>query len=144
VFFYQSPYGGRVFFDELGPPWPKHPCTDNSSIPAAISHPTTLPKRTRGLRYAWQRNGWEPCDLLNIQDLSDGVVGIAARVGEDRFVLLANSSDLPILSELEPPDCEELVFIREMQNRIHQLSVFADDGATGEITAFAISITKED
>jgi hypothetical protein len=28
VFFYQSPYGGRVFFDELGPPWPKHPCTD--------------------------------------------------------------------------------------------------------------------
>src|SRR5688572_18159931 len=25
VFFYQSPYGGRVFFDELGPPWPKHP-----------------------------------------------------------------------------------------------------------------------
>jgi hypothetical protein len=29
VYFYQSPYGGRVFFDELGPPWPKHPCTDN-------------------------------------------------------------------------------------------------------------------
>jgi hypothetical protein len=29
VYFYQSPDGGRVFFDELGPPWPKHPCTDN-------------------------------------------------------------------------------------------------------------------
>src|SRR5215471_11377870 len=29
VFFYQSPYGGRVFFDDLGPPWPKHACTDN-------------------------------------------------------------------------------------------------------------------
>lgn len=28
VFFYQSPAGGRVFFDALGPPWPKHPCTD--------------------------------------------------------------------------------------------------------------------
>lgn len=27
VFFYRSPDGGRVFFDELGPPWPKHPCT---------------------------------------------------------------------------------------------------------------------
>jgi len=34
VFFYQSPHGGRVFFDELGPPWSKHPCTDN---PAAVS-----------------------------------------------------------------------------------------------------------
>lgn len=29
VFFYQSPAGGRVFFDDLGWPWPKHPCTDN-------------------------------------------------------------------------------------------------------------------
>ena len=28
VFFYQSPYGGRVFFNELGPPWDKHGCTD--------------------------------------------------------------------------------------------------------------------
>lgn len=27
VFFYQNEYGSRVFFDELGPPWPKHPCT---------------------------------------------------------------------------------------------------------------------
>jgi hypothetical protein len=29
VFFYQAPSGGRVFFDDLGWPWPKHPCTDN-------------------------------------------------------------------------------------------------------------------
>lgn len=29
VFFYQSPNGGRVFFDDVGWPWPKHPCTDN-------------------------------------------------------------------------------------------------------------------
>lgn len=31
MFFYQSPFGGRVFFDDLGPPWPKHPCTDHAS-----------------------------------------------------------------------------------------------------------------
>lgn len=28
VYFYQSPDDGRVFFDEIGPPWPKHACTD--------------------------------------------------------------------------------------------------------------------
>jgi hypothetical protein len=28
VYFYQNEFGSRVFFDELGPPWPKHPCTD--------------------------------------------------------------------------------------------------------------------
>jgi hypothetical protein len=30
VFFYQNEFGSRVYFDELGPPWPKHPCTDRS------------------------------------------------------------------------------------------------------------------
>lgn len=30
VFFYQNEFGSRVYFDELGPPWPKHPCTDQS------------------------------------------------------------------------------------------------------------------
>lgn len=29
VYFYQSPFGGRVFFDNLRWPWPKHSCTDN-------------------------------------------------------------------------------------------------------------------
>lgn len=28
VFYYQNEYGSRVYFDQLGPPWPKHPCTD--------------------------------------------------------------------------------------------------------------------
>ncbi len=28
VYFYQNQHGSRVFFDELGKPWPKHPCTD--------------------------------------------------------------------------------------------------------------------
>lgn len=32
VFFYQNAYGSEVYFDDLGPPWQKHPCTDNSDI----------------------------------------------------------------------------------------------------------------
>ena len=31
VFFYKSPFGGSVYFDQIGPPWPKHPCTDHRS-----------------------------------------------------------------------------------------------------------------
>lgn len=30
VYFYQSKDGGRVYFDSMGWPWPKHPCTDSS------------------------------------------------------------------------------------------------------------------
>ncbi|MCD6050475.1 MAG: hypothetical protein K0Q55_1878 [Verrucomicrobia bacterium] len=46
VYFYQSPYGGRVFFDELGPPWPKHPCTDN---PVMRDHFSSVESRARFL-----------------------------------------------------------------------------------------------
>jgi hypothetical protein len=31
VFYYQNEFGSRVYFDEIGWPWPKHPCTDNST-----------------------------------------------------------------------------------------------------------------
>ena len=32
VYFYQSPDGGKVYFDELGHPWPKHPCMDQATV----------------------------------------------------------------------------------------------------------------
>lgn len=40
VFFYRSPHNGRVFFDDVGWPWPKHGCfisadTKDEQIPAA-------------------------------------------------------------------------------------------------------------
>lgn len=28
VYFYKNEAGSRVYFDEIGPPWPKHPCLD--------------------------------------------------------------------------------------------------------------------
>ncbi len=33
VFFYSNHFGSKVYFDDLGPPWPKHPCTDNPRRP---------------------------------------------------------------------------------------------------------------
>jgi hypothetical protein len=47
VFFYANQHGSRVFFDDLGPPWPKHPCTDNPREPAPPRAGPTL--RTRGV-----------------------------------------------------------------------------------------------
>jgi hypothetical protein len=31
VYFYRNEFGSRVYFDDLGPPWPKHPCTDSAA-----------------------------------------------------------------------------------------------------------------
>jgi len=51
VFFYRSPYNGRVYFDELGWPWPKHGCTDTSSVPRGAA-----PRREP----AWIEARWSP------------------------------------------------------------------------------------
>lgn len=37
VFYYQNEHNSRVFFDQLGPPWPKHACTDRSANHPHIS-----------------------------------------------------------------------------------------------------------
>lgn len=60
VFFYQSPYGSRVFFDELGPPWPKHPCTDNSLIPSNKLLRDAIDRKDKPEYPAWKKDGWEP------------------------------------------------------------------------------------
>lgn len=63
VFYHQSENGGRVFFDQLGPPWRKHPCTDRPTWrwPAStefrlkeedVGEPRSVPD--------WQREGWVP------------------------------------------------------------------------------------
>lgn len=64
VFFYQSPSGGRVFFDELGPPWPKHPCTDNTSRPGRLASAPSVP--TEAASYARQPSGWQPVVIESI------------------------------------------------------------------------------
>lgn len=49
VFFYQNSAGSRVFFDDIGPPWPKHPCTDLPDFRGSVSHPaaaTAAPRST--------------------------------------------------------------------------------------------------
>jgi hypothetical protein len=47
VYFHANEHGSRVFFDQLGPPWPKHPCTDNPREPVPFRGPPM--RRTRGM-----------------------------------------------------------------------------------------------
>jgi hypothetical protein len=64
VFFYQSPEGGRVFFDELGPPWPKHPCTDRGRS-GAFADPEVMDLTVSVMEHH-APEGWEPfmCELV--------------------------------------------------------------------------------
>jgi len=52
VFYYENPAGSKVFFDDLGPPWPKHPCTDNGyNLSDCIG---------RRHSSSWLEQGWKP------------------------------------------------------------------------------------
>ncbi|MGD1037347.1 MAG: hypothetical protein ABR878_09135 [Roseiarcus sp.] len=50
VFFYANRFGSRVYFDDLGPPWPKHPCTDDPRYrPSDLAQPAPFLRRPKGV-----------------------------------------------------------------------------------------------
>jgi hypothetical protein len=49
VFFYANKFGSKVYFDDLGPPWPKHPCTDTPAYKGrSADKPNPIVERPRG------------------------------------------------------------------------------------------------
>jgi len=72
VFYYESPYGGKVYFDQMGPPWAKHPCMDTYAYGA--SH-TKVTGRKVGVSFISQpkpqqiqiEDGWMPVYCFEIQ-----------------------------------------------------------------------------
>lgn len=67
VHFYQSPYGGRVFFDDVGWPWPKHPCTDNPR-----SQSETFERLNETAHKSFVSNAGEPLDLYSLSMTTEG------------------------------------------------------------------------
>jgi len=75
VFFYQSANGGRVFFDSLGPPWPKHACTDNGIRPLRASF-SQLPMPVRNTTLGpWE---WFLVSEARLSGTSCELVGVSA------------------------------------------------------------------
>lgn len=87
VFFYRSPSGGRVLFDELGPPWPKHPCTDHPEVQCEFETPERRAKyllNAGGSAVAagnvsnapsWVQRGWIP---FVVRRMVNRLIGIEA------------------------------------------------------------------
>lgn len=71
VFFYQSPHGGRVFFDHLEPPWPKHPCTDTYLSRPATFRILASPPKAIGKSRSAAPDGWNPLMPLRSDRVAD-------------------------------------------------------------------------
>jgi hypothetical protein len=115
VYFYCSSDGGRVYFDELGPPWPKHPCIDRTGALSRSSEPNA--KR-------WDKDGWQP--------LVDFQVSLIASGSLYRIAGNALPYARTLLFRLDGPFEVEMVRFNERQGVEVELSMLARDRTSGE------------
>ena len=142
VFFYQSPDGGRVFFDELGSQWPKHPCTDNRSIPKKITHTTFPAKQGDSARsYRWQVNGWIPFFISAVSAVDRFMLRIEGKSGDERLVLFMNKNR-KVFGDLTPITNRSIAYLKKVDNGIYDLSfIFAAFTEPRTIRAFSSLLT---
>lgn len=72
VFFFHNSFGSRVFFDSLGPPWPKHPCMDGpdriggSERYAVRSHKTISRRASQLELFSFRNSRGESLKTLHV------------------------------------------------------------------------------
>ena len=112
IFYYQNIHGSKVFFDSLGPPWPKHECL-KTLTPAA------------------QVLDWEPF-LRPYSDATpdgNGVVKIEGYLGKNRLSLFAKSKSPDFSASFNfRSGC---VFIKRINLGVYDFEYI--DDASGEI-----------
>ncbi len=118
VFFYKSENGGSVFFDELGPPWPKHPCADNSQY--QFYTPTFLTNLTQDQR-DWEKDGWVPVVVENNSKKSSFayIVERIDKSSDNRIEIMIYGSEG---GELTKKDT--LVFFKKTDSQTFMLTAF--------------------
>lgn len=133
VYFYQSPAGGRVFFDDLGPPWPKHPCTDNSTSSGGLARPAVAPaaavSKLGEKRLQWLDDGWSPfiCDDAQTSTGDVGYCMLVGRLGDTQTILYLCTVKLPdeALLQVKPARPNEfdvsMVWIESGTNRVRSI-----------------------
>lgn len=128
VYFYQSEHGGRIYFDELGPPWPKHVCTDNVEDG----------KKAYSGENRWDRQGWQSLQNFNVT-ITERDEGYLVRVqGEDEsqkkryFVCqIANNVEFDVFRFLPGKSVTTLSILA--RNKIGEFLVCEGDACLGGV-----------
>jgi hypothetical protein len=92
VFFYRSPDGGAVFFDDLGPPWPKHPCTSNE---AHRQVERILQDRNQKKKNRKSKRSWWPYPCSKSEPLPGGEGTCLYGTDEKRLFVKTKASNIP-------------------------------------------------
>ncbi len=119
VFFYQSSNGGRVFFDELGPPWPKHPCTNRDSEPRALTIVQGL------MTPKWQVVGWEPFFISEILKAYKLVLGLKGNYAARSVTLYVSKASHPEIAKISK---QSIAYLKKKNDGSFELSLLAPSG----------------
>lgn len=91
VFFYRSPEGGAVFFDDLGPPWPKHPCTSSEVRRQADNVVRERNKKKSGKN---KKRTWWPYPCGKVESLPNGEGVCLCGIDEKRLYVATRVSNI--------------------------------------------------
>lgn len=137
VFFYQSNNGGRVYFDELGPPWPKHPCTSNKAIPSPLrKHSSKNESISKILSYQWLKEGWEPFPIESITFYGNLCTRLAGKLGGKNFGIYVSGH---IKTDIE----DILVHVLKRNDSSYHCSIFDGRSSSKSIGYLFASALEE-
>lgn len=124
VYFYRSPYDGRVFFNELGWPWPKHGCTDNRGDPLRMTR-SSIARGTPRAEPAWRAVDWRPLVASKVYSAGDRLQVTGDLDNRFHEFYLPNCEDLdahsPIFVRAQDgrPDIFDMTYLRSDRFGVH-------------------------
>lgn len=96
VFFYRSENGGAVYFDDLGWPWPKHPCMDSATAPTnRRTGAAPAPVQERAATAEDDEDAWTAFEILTVRR-EGGMTLVVGRI-DDQSALVS----LGILQDID-------------------------------------------
>lgn len=99
VYFFTLENNGRVYFDEIGPPWPKHPCTYRQEGPEASSSREGGSTSSDALARPWEA-GWILLDQISVEAGELGTLRLSARMAEEDLITFVRDD---AFGEVESP-----------------------------------------
>ena len=142
VFYYESPFGGKVYFDHMGPPWPKHPCMDvhQERMRMELRNVQTHSTRKLQLPKIQIEDGWMPVycsDVKSSTELSGCVVLSLFETENRKFLFI----DYP----REKIDVRSPILIRRVKHAAHyEISTLSlRDSSPSELRLLAFTSISE-
>jgi hypothetical protein len=119
VYFYANSNGSRVFFDDVGPPWPKHPCTDRVKFSSAFLHEVRMAEissrfsKKSATRRPLERDGWKLFKALHTKSFRQELEHVAS----------GRKFETNILKD-HIPGLAQAIWVREHSHNTAELSYF--------------------